>query len=67
MPEIINVAHNFAMDSLCPLNSVLNSHKNSCSLPEDEDDLLLELSALPSLKLERQHGCIYGSVDGLCQ
>ena len=69
MPEIINARQHFVSDSICPLSAVFSpENATSCSMADDnDDDLLLELSALPLLKLERQHGHIYGSEDALCQ
>ena len=67
MPEIINNTQTFVSDSLCSFSSVLNLEvHDSCSPADDDDDLLMELGALPMLKLERQHGRIYGEMDSLC-
>ena len=67
MPETMIKPAIYISNTLSLFDTVSNliSHEE-CSVIEDgSEDLLMELSLMPALKLERQHACYYGDIDSL--
>ena len=66
MPETITNDNMCKLSSLSLFDSVYNLTPNNDSTTSEDgsEELFMELSALPVLRLERQNACYYGRVDG---